>query len=108
MTDKLDSDILQRAHGTSQGAIISMAMAIITKFGVLESRIKDLEERQCCSTDKKSEADNVQLPVSKVQDEVSDTPDSSEVPQHQVLQPTNKTTGKAKKGTARKANSRTR
>jgi hypothetical protein len=107
MTDKLDSDILQRAHGTSQGAIISMAMAIIDKFAVLEARIKELEERVCLCPEK-SEADNVQLPVSKVQDTVRDTSDTKEMPQVTVSVPKDKTTGKAKKGATRKANSNTK
>jgi hypothetical protein len=90
-----------------------MAMAIIDKFAVLEARIKDLEERTCCNTEEDTQTESgpttdVQLPVPKVQDTVRDTTDSNKVSDPQVLQPTNKTAGKAKKGTTGKANSRTK
>jgi hypothetical protein len=105
--------IHQKAHGTASGAIIDMAIGICSILDRLNHRLTKLESAQCCCKEEDTQTESgpttdVQLPVPKVQDTVRDTTDSNKVSDPQVLQPTNKTAGKAKKGTAGKANSRTK
>lgn len=87
--DHNDREILQKAHGTMQGSIISLAQAVLNKFAVLEARIKDLE--------------NAQISMPDLQDDVQDDKDSGPMPESGLSKPKDKTTQTAKKVTTRKA-----